>query len=29
VRNPRPDPSDAASRIIPDNGKSLEDLYFP
>jgi hypothetical protein len=29
IRNPRPDPSLEASRQIPDNGQSIEDLYFP
>lgn len=29
LRDPRPDPSLAASRVIPDNGMSIEDLYVP
>lgn len=29
LRNPRPDPALAASREIPDNGQSIEDLYTP
>jgi hypothetical protein len=29
LRNPRPDTGLAASREIPDNGKSIEDLYVP
>lgn len=29
LRNPRPDPSLEASREIPDNGKSIEDLFIP
>lgn len=29
LRNPRPDTGLAASREIPDNGKSIADLYVP
>ena len=29
LRNPRPDTGLAASREIPDNGKSIEDIYVP
>jgi hypothetical protein len=29
LRNPRPDPSLAASRVIPDNGMSISDLFTP
>jgi len=29
LRNPRPDPSLEASRQIPDNGQSIEDLFVP
>jgi len=29
LRDPRPDPALEASREIPDNGKSVEDLYVP
>jgi hypothetical protein len=29
LRNPRPDPALDASRQIPDNGMSLEDLFYP
>ena len=29
LRNPRPDPALAASREIPDNGQSVQDLYVP
>jgi len=29
LRTARPDPALEASREIPDNGKSLEDLYIP
>lgn len=29
LRNPRPDPSLAESRVIPDNGKQISDLFIP
>jgi hypothetical protein len=29
LRNPRPDPSLDASREIPDNGESIEDIFVP
>ena len=29
LRNPRPDPALEASREIPDNGQSIEDLFVP
>ena len=29
LRNPRPDPALEASRQIPDNGKSIEDIFVP
>jgi hypothetical protein len=29
LRDPRPDPSLAESRRIPDNGQSISDLYIP
>lgn len=29
LRDPRPDPALAASREIPDNGQSIQDLFYP
>ena len=29
LRNPRPDPALAESRQIPDNGKTISDLFIP